>query len=99
AVALLTSQRLFALPVADAAGIYAGLFGVYDVIGLLLPSGAADGLIPDLGFMADDPGEIRERLAEQARRSIGPLLHDDLPTLGPESPIVEALFLLHKHRH
>jgi CBS domain-containing protein len=99
AVRMLTDQRLFALPVADAAGIFGGLFGVYDVIGLLLPSGTAEGLVPDLGFMADDPGEIRDRLAEQARRPIGPLLHHDLPTLSPESPIVEALFLLHKHRH
>ena len=99
AMALLTSQRLFALPVADATGTYRGLFGVYDVIGLLLPSGTAGGLVPDLGFMADDPGEIRDRLAEHAGRPIGPLLHDELPTLRPESPIVEAFFLLHKHRH
>jgi len=99
AVSLLTTQRLFALPVADSTGIYVGLFGVYDVIGLLLPSGTAGGLIPDLGFMADDPGELRDRLAEQAGRPVGPLLRDDLPTLGPQDPIVEALFLLHKHRH
>jgi len=99
AVRLLTGQRLFALPVADAAGSYVGLFGVYDVIGLLLPTGTVDGLVPDLGFMADDPGEIRDRLAEKAGQPIGPLLHDDLPTLNPESPIIEALFLLHKHRH
>jgi CBS domain-containing protein len=99
AMALLTSQRLFALPVADTTGTYRGLFGVYDVIGLLLPSGTAGGLVPDLGFMADDPGEIRDRLAEHAGRPVGPLLHDDLPTLRPEGPIVEAFFLLHKHRH
>ena len=99
AVRLLTAERLFALPVADAVGAYGGLFGVYDVIGLLLPSGTADGLVPDLGFMADDPGEIRDRLAEKAGQKIGPLLHHDLPTLSPASPIVEALFLLHKHRH
>ena len=99
AVALLTSQHLFALPVADAAGGYAGLFGVQDVVGLLLPSGTAEGLVPDLAFMADDLGEIRDRLGERAGRPIGPLLDDDLPTLRPESPIVEALFLLHKHRH
>jgi CBS domain-containing protein len=99
AASLLTAQRLFALPVADSTGIYVGMFGVYDVIGLLLPSGAAEGLVPDLGFMADDPGELRDRLAEQSGRPIGPLLRDDLPTLSPENPIVEALFLLHKHRH
>jgi CBS domain-containing protein len=99
AVALRAGQRLFALPVADAAGCYAGLFGVYDVIGLLLPSGTAEGLVPDLGFMADDPGELRDRLTEKAGQPIGPLMHHDLPTLSPESPIVEALFLLHTHRH
>jgi CBS domain-containing protein len=49
AVRLLAGQRLFALPVADAAGSYGGLFGVYDVLGLLLPSGTGDGLVPDLG--------------------------------------------------
>ena len=69
------------------------------MIGLLLPSGTVGGLVPDLGFMADDPDEIRDRLAERARQPIGPLLHHDLPTLSPESPIVEVLFLLHKHRH
>ena len=99
AVRLLTGQRLFALPVADAAGIYQGLFGVDDVVGLLLPSGTAEGLVPDLGFMADDPGEIRDRLAERAGRPIGPLLHREMPTMNPETSIVEALFLLHKHRH
>jgi len=41
------------------------------VIGLILPSGTASGLVPDLGFMADDPGEIRDRLAEHAGRPIG----------------------------
>ena len=95
----LSGARLAALPVVDGTGAYLGLFGADDAIGLLLPAGAGEGLVPDLGFMADDPGEISERLAEKGAQPIGPLLHHDLPTLGPASPIIEALFLLHKHRH
>ena len=95
----LSGTRLAALPVVDGTGAYLGLFGADDAIGLLLPAGAGEGLVPDLGFMADDPGELRERLAAKADLAIGPLLQPGRPVLGPDSPIVEALFLLHKHRH
>src|SRR5262245_37206345 len=85
AAARLAQQHLFALPVADAQGRYVGLFGVQHVIGLLLPAGAADGLVLDLDFMADDPGELRDRLAEHAGQPIGPLTDDELPVLRAET--------------
>ena len=94
----LVDRRQLVLAVVDDSGGYLGLFGVFDLMALLLPSGAVEGLVPDLGFMADDPAELRERLGEKGDLAIGAVLDSDLPVLHPDTPIVEALFLIQKHR-
>lgn len=95
----LLSHRYIILPVVAAGSRYIGLFGVFELLGLLLPKAATlDDLVPDLAFLPDDLALLQNRLGELAREPVGPHVRTDLPVLRPETPIIEALLLFHRHR-
>jgi CBS domain-containing protein len=94
----IAERKRLTLPVVEPNGRYAGLFGVPELLGLLLPAAAAEGLLPDLAFMGDDTRALSERLAGRAGEPVGPLAATDLPVLRPDTPLVEGLFLMRKHR-
>jgi len=99
AAARLMANRYIILPVVDADGRYIGLFGVFELLGLLLPKVATlNTLVPDLGFMADDLPGLQARLGGLRDRAIGPLARRDLPVLRPDTPIIQALLLLYRNR-
>jgi CBS domain-containing protein len=94
----IAERKRLTLPVVEPDGCYVGLFGVPELLGLLLPAAAAEGLLPDLAFLSDDTRALRERLAGRADEPVGPLAATDLPVLRPDTPLVEGLFLMRKHR-
>ncbi len=95
----LLAGRFHMLPVVDAEGRYVGSFGVFGLIGLLLPRAATlNALVPDLGFMADDHAALQRRLGELAQEPVGRHMRTDLPVLRPETSIVEALLLFYRKR-
>ena len=95
----LLSHRYIILPVVAAGSRYVGLFGVFELLGLLLPKAATlDELVPDLAFLPDDLGALRSRLGELAHEPVRPHVRTDLPVLRPETPIVEALLLFYRQR-
>ena len=56
-------HRYINLPVVDAEGRMVGLFGIYDLLGLLVPRVAVIGnLLPNLRFMSDDANDFIRRL-------------------------------------
>lgn len=97
AAKIILERRFIHLPVVDA-GRYVGCFGVFELLGLLLPSAAIDRLLPDLRFLPDDPADLIRRLGEVAEKPVGPHVRTDLPVLHPETSVVEALLLFHRHR-
>ncbi len=95
----LVRHRYVNLPVVDAEQRYLGMFGVFELLGLLLPKGATlDHLVPDLGFMADDVSSLQTRLGELRDQPVGPYARTDLPVLHPDTAIVEAVLHFYRGR-
>jgi len=99
AAELMVRHRYLILPVVDANDRYAGVFDMWDLLGLLLPKAATiDELVPDLGFLGDDLPGLQSRLAEVGAQPVGPLARPDLPALKPTMSVTEALLLLFRNR-
>src|SRR5882762_1376131 len=60
----IVAQRAINLPVVDAEGRLVGLFGIYDLLALLVPRVAVIGnLLPNLRFVGDDAGDLQRKFA------------------------------------
>ena len=94
----LIERKRLALPVVGPDRRYLAMFGVPELLGLLLPAAAAEGLVPDLAFMGDDSRSLSERLSARGAEPVGPLADAALPVLRPDTPVVEGLFLMRRHR-
>ncbi|MGH6939229.1 CBS domain-containing protein [Hypericibacter sp.] len=96
----LIENRFVNLPVADRDGIYLGVFGVFDLLALVLPKAALDesaGL--DLGFLKDDVNTVQDQLEEARFFRIGDHLKKTAPVLHPESGTLEAVLELYRARN
>lgn len=96
----LIENRFINLPVADKDGRYLGLFGIFDLLALVLPKAALDesaGL--DLGFLKDDVGAVQEQLEAARSFRIGDHLNTAAPVLHPESGTLEAILELYRARN
>ncbi|MGE5505380.1 MAG: HPP family protein [Actinomycetota bacterium] len=95
AMAQLAATRAATLPVVDAKGHFAGVFGVREAIGLVLPRAARAQEIQDLSFVGDSLDDLKVRLGAAAR---DPVSRHMAPhrTVRPETSLVEALLLLYR---
>ncbi len=95
ALAALVEQGASALPVVDAAGQFLGVFGMREVVGMLLPRAAllADGL--DLSFVAASIAQLGDRLGRLAGDSVGAHMAPHR-SIRRETALVEALLLLYR---
>src|SRR5579872_7512825 len=58
----IVENHCISLPVVDATGRFIGLFGIFDLLALLVPRVAVIGnLLPNLQFLSDDDGQMREK--------------------------------------
>jgi CBS-domain-containing membrane protein len=87
-------HRYINLPVVDAEGRMVGLFGIYDLLGLLVPRVAVIGnLLPNLRFMSDDAGELHKKFALLKNNPVKRAVNREAPSVHPDTPVVEALRL------
>jgi CBS domain-containing protein len=94
AAARLTEHSSISLPVVDAEGRYVGMFGITNLLCMLIPRVALAGdLLPNLRFLGDDPAELRKRFAEVQSRRVGDFADRSASTLAPDMPEVEAIRL------
>jgi CBS domain-containing protein len=94
AAAKLVSNRFTSLPVVDSHDRYVGMFGLYDLLSLLVPRVALAGdLMENLRFIDDDPEVLKDRYRDVRDRRVGEVANRNAPTLGPDSPEVEAVRL------
>jgi CBS domain-containing protein len=90
----LVEHRFISLPVVDSEGRYAGMFGIYDLLSMLVPRVALAGnLTANLRFIADDPAELRLRYAELKSGRVGDAADRGAATLKPDTPQIEAIRL------
>ena len=82
------------LPVVDGEGRFLGMFGIYDLLGLLVPRVALAGdLLPNLRFIGDDPKALREKFDTVKSKAVGECCDRQAVTLKPDTPEIEALRL------
>ena len=94
AVAKLVSHQFTNLPVVDSGDRYVGMFGLYDLLSLLVPRVALAGdLMSNLRFLADDPEELRRKYHGVKSRPVSEVLSRNSPTLDPDASEVEAIRL------
>jgi CBS-domain-containing membrane protein len=92
AAAKLVAERAAALPVVDAEGRYVGMFGIRDLLGLLVPREALAGdLVPNLRFLGDDADALRGKFHRAGARKAGEIADRRMATLRPDMPEMEAL--------
>jgi CBS domain-containing protein len=94
AAAKLIAHHYTNLPVVDAEGRYAGMFGICDLLGLLVPRVALAGnFMANLRFISDDPEELRRKFQDIRHRRVGEVADRNAPTLDADAPEIEAIRL------
>jgi|AGTN01.1.fsa_nt_gi CBS-domain-containing membrane protein len=96
AASVLIERKCSTLPVVDAQGRFAGVFGTRELIGLMLPRAVrlGDGL-GELGFVADNSDDLRSRLTALGDEPVSKHMSPH-PTVRPETALVEALLMLYR---
>ncbi|CAA7614171.1 HPP family protein [Magnetospirillum sp. UT-4] len=96
AVATLAAHGFATLPVVDAKGHFAGVFGPKELIALMLPRAARLGEdLGDLAFVGEGQADLRTRLEALGKELVGKHLAPHRTVRG-ETPLVEALLLLYR---
>jgi CBS domain-containing protein len=94
ATAKLIEHHHASLPVVDAEGRYIGMFGIHDLLGLIVPRVALAGdLTSNLRFIADDPRELRRSYEQVKTLHVSDVADRGGARLFPDSPEIEAIRL------
>src|ERR1700680_1948842 len=82
------------LPVVDDEGRLVGLFGIYDLLALLVPRVAVIGnLLPNLRFLSDDETELYRKFASVRHSPVRRAVNREAPRVYPDTPLIEAIRL------
>lgn len=96
AVTVLREKAVSALPVTDAKGHFLGVFGLRELIALLLPRAVRLGVeMGGLGFVSDSLDDLHTRLGALGTENIGKHMAPHR-AVRAETPLVEALMLLYR---
>lgn len=98
AAAELLENRCINLPVVDGQGRLVGLFGIYELLALLVPRVAMVGdLLPNLRFMSEHIGELRTKCDALKDKPVRHAIDREPVALYPDTPAIEAIRLLCRH--
>ena len=82
------------LPVVDAEGRLVGLFGVYDLLALLVPRVAVIGnLLPNLRFLSDDESELHRKYESLKNNPVRRAVNREAARVYTDTPLIEAIRL------
>lgn len=91
----LVEQRCVSLPVIDVQQRFIGLFGIFDLLALLVPRVAVIGnLLPNLQFLSDDDGQMREKFLAVQDSPVKRAVNREAARVNPDTPLIEAIRLL-----
>jgi CBS domain-containing protein len=87
------------VPVVDEAGRFVGLFGIHDLLALLVPRVAVIGnLLPNMRFIGDDIGELHDKFEALRDSPVERAVNREVARVYPDTPVVEAIRLFcHNH--
>lgn len=96
ALARVMAANVPSLPVVDEAGRLAGVFGLKEVIGLLLPRAAKlGGDLGELNYLTEGLDDLKARLGAQAGAPVREFMSPH-GALRAETSLMEALLLIHR---
>jgi acetoin utilization protein AcuB len=82
------------LPVVDAERRLVGLFGIYDLLALLVPRVAVIGnLLPNLRFLSDDETELCRKFLNLKDSPVRRAVNREAVRVYPDTPLVEGIRL------
>ena len=91
---LILSHGYINLPVVDGQNRLVGIFGIYDLLALLVPRIAMVGdLVPNLRFLSDDMAELQDKYRAVSESPIRTAMNREPVTVNPETPVIEAIRL------
>lgn len=91
----LVEHRCISLPVVDREDRFVGLFGIFDLLALLVPRVAVIGnLLPNLQFLSDDDDEMRQKFTSLKDRPVKRAVNREAARVHPDTPLIEAIRLL-----
>jgi CBS domain-containing protein len=92
----LLRSRVRSLPVVDDDGQLVGMFGIHQLLELMAPRIAnIEHGLQNMAFVNDDIADLRRRLGASSNLTVGELMSRDYTTLSPDSPLTQAVQLLH----
>ena len=90
-------DRVYDLPVVDAKGRLVGMFKLDRLYASLLPKAALIGYgIPDLAFLSDTLGQLREKMREIESHAVHEFVVKPTHVIHPDSSPLEIVLLLHQ---
>jgi CBS-domain-containing membrane protein len=90
-------DRVYDLPVVDAKGRLIGMFKLDRVYATLLPKAALIGYgMPDLAFLSDTLGQLREKMREIEHRPVREFVVKPAHVVHPDTSPLEIVMLLHQ---
>lgn len=93
------AHHLRHLPVVDEEGRYLGIFGIFSLLQLTMPKAVmVNGGLEDVSFLSGGLPELRGRLQEHADELVIDSLRQDVPTVSPDTPLIETVLLLLRTR-
>ena len=94
AAKMIVENHYINLPVVDAHDRLVGMFGIYDLLALLVPRVAVIGnLLPNLRFVGDDPAELHEKFAAIKNSPVRRAVNRETIRVHPDTPLAEAIRL------
>lgn len=106
ALRTMIEHRIPALPVTEDDGRYVGMLPRSLLIALAMPRVLSheDDLYPTahllkVGFIADSLADLQERWDAVANDPVSQHVATDVPVLAPDTPLMNAMFFLHRQRN
>ncbi len=94
AAAKIIAHAYINLPVVDENGRLVGLFGIYDLLALLVPRVAVIGnLLPNIRFLKDDVSDLQQKYARLKESPVRRAVNREAVRVYPDTPLIEAVRL------
>lgn len=91
----IVEHRCVSLPVVDSEDRFIGLFGIFDLLALLVPRVAVIGnLLPNLQFLSDDDDQMRHKFISLRDSPVKRAVNREAARVHPDTPLIEAIRLL-----
>ncbi len=97
AMQYIMKHRYRNLPVVDGDGRFLGVFGVDCLLRLALPKAAImEHGLHSVEFVRETLSDIHRRLNQHVDQPISSCMYDQVPTVAPDTPLVETLLVLYR---